>query len=169
MFGDDWGTSSDEIWGDIPRLLRRWRAPSLGASSFCKSLLLLSSFSFYFLVVANLFFFFFCCVYAVKKRPKLKSRYRRRVEAATEYAKTIDNLVDLRTLARHCLGLEPSPYVLHTIKIEEKSKCLICSSLTLIFFLLFCFFLFLFSFLQVFFFRRDDDEVQPGDVYQDEG
>ena len=93
----------------------------------------------------------------------------RRVEAATEYAKTIDNLVDPRTLARHCLGLEPSPYVLHTFKIEEKSKCLICSSLTLIFFLLFCFFLFLFSFLQVFFFRRDDDEVQPGDVYQDEG
>ena len=58
MSGDDWGTSSDEIWGDILRLLRRWRAPSLGASSFCKSLLLLSSFSFYFLVVANLFFFF---------------------------------------------------------------------------------------------------------------
>ena len=98
----------------------------------------------------------------------------RRVEAATEYAKTIDNLVDPRTLARHCLGLEPSPYVLHTIKIEEKSKCLICSSLTLIFFLLFCFcffffFFIYFFFLQVFFFRRDDDEVQPGDVRQDEG
>ena len=62
MSGDDWGTSSDEIWGDIPRLLRRWKAPSLGVSSFCKSLLLLSSFSFYFLVVANLFFFFFFVV-----------------------------------------------------------------------------------------------------------
>ena len=98
----------------------------------------------------------------------------RRVEAATEYAKPIDNLVDPRTLARHCLGLEPSPYVLHTIKIQEKSKCLICSSLTLIFFLLFCFcflfiYLFIYLFLQVFFFCRDDDEVQPGDVRQDEG
>ena len=85
------------------------------------------------------------------KRPKLKSTYMRRVEAATKYAKTIDNLVDPRTLARHCLGLEPSPYVLHTIKIEEKSKCLICSSLTLIFFLLFCFFfVFVFFFTSVF-------------------
>ena len=32
--GDGWETPSDELWGDIPRLLRHWRAPSLGASSF---------------------------------------------------------------------------------------------------------------------------------------
>ena len=33
--GDDWETPSNEVWGDIPRLLRCWRALSLGASSFC--------------------------------------------------------------------------------------------------------------------------------------
>ena len=63
---------------------------------------------------------------AVKKCPKLKSRYKRRVEAATKYAKMIDdfnNLVDPRTLARHCLGPDPSPYVLRAIEVEEKSKC----------------------------------------------
>ena len=67
-----------------------------------------------------------CCVYTVKKRLKLKSRYKRRVEAATEYTKTIDNfddLVDSKTLARHCLGPKPSSFVLHAIEIEEKSKC----------------------------------------------
>ena len=35
-----------------------------------------------------------------------------------------DDLVDQRTLARHCLGLEPSPFVLRAIEIKEKSKCL---------------------------------------------
>ena len=32
--GDGWETPPDELWGDIPRLLRHWRASSLGASSF---------------------------------------------------------------------------------------------------------------------------------------
>ena len=35
VFGDDWETPFDEVWGDIPRLLCCWRAPSLGASSLC--------------------------------------------------------------------------------------------------------------------------------------
>ena len=35
-----------------------------------------------------------------------------------------DDLVDLRTLAFYCLGLEPSAFVLQNIEIEEKkSKC----------------------------------------------
>ena len=34
MSGDGWETPPDELWGDIPRLLRHWRASSLGASSF---------------------------------------------------------------------------------------------------------------------------------------
>ena len=79
---------------------------------------------FFFWFVTNLFV---CCVCIVKKRPKLKSKYKRRVEVATEYAKTIDNfdnLVDPRTLTRHNLGPKPSPFVLRTIEIEEKSKCL---------------------------------------------
>lgn len=64
---------------------------------------------------------------AVKRWPKLKSNYREHVEKATEYVKTIedfDNLVDLRTLAFYCLGLEPSAFVLRNLDIEEKkSKC----------------------------------------------
>ena len=68
---------------------------------------------------------FFLC--AVKRRPKLKSKYQGRVEKAIEYAKTVeswDDLVDLWTLAFYCLGPDPSPYVLRIIDIEGKmSKC----------------------------------------------
>ena len=64
---------------------------------------------------------------AVKRWPKLKSRYKKRIEKAIVYVKTIedfDNLVDPRTLAFYCLGLEPSAFVLCNIEIEEKkSKC----------------------------------------------
>ena len=34
MFGDDFETPDSEAWGDIPRLLRRWGTPHLGASIF---------------------------------------------------------------------------------------------------------------------------------------
>ena len=47
------------------------------------------------------------------------------VRIATEYASTIDDfddLVDPKTLARHCLGPEPSHYVLRAISHVEKSK-----------------------------------------------
>ena len=86
------------------------------------------------LIIANLFV---CCICEVNKHLKLKSRYKRRIEVAIEYAKTIDDfddLVDPRTLARHYLGPEPSSYVLHAIKIEEKSKCSFASLLTWILF-----------------------------------
>ena len=65
--------------------------------------------------------------YAIKGWPKLKSRYKIRVEKAIEYARTIedfDDLVDLRALAFYCLGPEPFAFVLQNIEIEEKkSKC----------------------------------------------
>ena len=32
--GDDWETSSNEVWGDLPRLLHQWSTPILGASLF---------------------------------------------------------------------------------------------------------------------------------------
>ena len=76
----------------------------------------------------------------VKRRPKLKSKYRQCVEATIEYVKTIDDfddLVDPRTLALYCLGPEPSAYFWRTIKIKEKkSKYLVrhCLSLSLPFF-----------------------------------
>ena len=38
---------------------------------------------------------FACCTFAIKKRPRLKSRYKERVQAATEYAKTIDDFDNL--------------------------------------------------------------------------
>ena len=34
VYGDDFETPFDEAWGDIPRLLRRWGTPNLGASLF---------------------------------------------------------------------------------------------------------------------------------------
>ena len=61
----------------------------------------------------------------MKRRPKLKSKYQGRVEKAIEYAKTIeswDDLVDPRTLAFYCLGLDPSSYMLRLIDIEGKKK-----------------------------------------------
>ena len=54
-------------------------------------------------------------VFVAKKHPTFKSRYKGRVQAVTEYAKTIkdfDDLIDPRTLAHHFLGLEPSSFVL---------------------------------------------------------
>ena len=62
---------------------------------------------------------------AVKRRPKLKSRYREHVEKAIEYALTIeswDDLVDPRTLTFYNLGPDPFSYVLQTLSIEEKKS-----------------------------------------------
>ena len=56
-----------------------------------------------------------------------------------------------RTLARHCLDLEPSSFVLRAIEIKEKSG--------------FSSFFFFLIFLPC----RDDDQIQPRDVRQDEG
>ena len=106
------------MWGDLPRLLHWWRTSSLGASFFLSTL-----YSLYILihsVVAN-----FSIPYAVKRRPKLKSRYKHCVEATIEYAKSIDDFDDLGdpcTLVLYCLGPEPSNYVLRTIEREEKTS-----------------------------------------------
>ena len=62
---------------------------------------------------------------AIKRRPKLKSKYRERVEKAIEYALTIENwddLVDLLTLIFYNLGPDPSSYVLRSLGIEEKKS-----------------------------------------------
>ena len=74
------------------------------------------------LVCFSLFFYF-----TVRDRPELESKFEERVRAAVEYASTIDDfddLVDPRTLARHCLGPEPSHYILCAICREEKSEFL---------------------------------------------
>ena len=82
-----------------------------------------------------------------KRWPKLKSRYKVRVGMAIEYVRTIDDfndLVDPRTLAFHCLGLEPFAFVLRNIEIEEKkSLSMLCFFLFLsLSFVFFCFFFF---------------------------
>ena len=89
----------------------------------------------------------------VKRWSKLKSRYKEHVGKAIEYARTIEDfndLVDLRTLAFHCLGLEPFAFGLRNIEIEEKKSLLML--LLSVSFSLFCFVLFFFLFL--FFFNK---------------
>ena len=61
----------------------------------------------------------------VKERPELESGFDERVQVAVEYARTIEDfneLIDPRTLARHCLGPEPSLYVLSALDREEKKR-----------------------------------------------
>ena len=61
----------------------------------------------------------------MKERPELEAKFAERVQAAIRYARTIEDfgeLIDPRTLARHCLGPEPSLYVLSTLDREER-KC----------------------------------------------
>ena len=61
----------------------------------------------------------------MKKRPDLESKFDKRVQAAVKYTRTIEDfneLIDPRTLARHCLGPEPSLYVLSTLDREEKKR-----------------------------------------------
>jgi len=64
---DDWETPSDEVWGDLPRLLHRWRTLSLGASlllpAFC------SSFVHVRFVVANSFVH---CLMLLRDGPSLR-------------------------------------------------------------------------------------------------
>ena len=72
---------------------------------------------------------------------------------AIEYARTIDDfndLVDPRTLAFHCLGLEPFAFGLRNIEIEEKkslSMLLLFVSFSLFCFLFVLFFVFFLFFL----------------------
>nr|XP_023896501.1 LRR receptor-like serine/threonine-protein kinase FLS2 [Quercus suber] len=59
-----------------------------------------------------------------KRRPKLKSRYKERVQKAVEYAQTIeswDDLVDPRTTFYY-LGPKPSTFVLRNLEIEGKKR-----------------------------------------------
>ena len=61
---------------------------------------------------------FLLLYFVVKERPELESEFEERVQVAIKYARTIDDfdeLIDPRTLARHCLGPEPSLYVLSTL------------------------------------------------------
>ena len=63
--------------------------------------------------------------FAVKDHPELEAKFEERVQVAIKYARTIEDfgeLIDPRTLAHHCLGLEPSLYILSTLDREEKKR-----------------------------------------------
>ena len=68
---------------------------------------------------------FLLLYFVAKERLELKSRFDERVQAAVEYARTIKDfseLINPRTLASHCLGPEPSLYVLNILDQEEKKR-----------------------------------------------
>ena len=63
--------------------------------------------------------------FAVKERPDLESKFDEWVQVAVKYAGMIEDfneLIDARTLACHCLGPDPSLYVLSTLDREEKKR-----------------------------------------------
>ena len=67
----------------------------------------------------------------MKDRPELESKFEERVQVVIRYTRTIEDfgdLIDPRTLARHCLGPEPSLYVLSTLDREEKKRKLYFSN-----------------------------------------
>ena len=85
-----------------------------------------------FFIIFNLLFIlvitldpFLLLYFVAKERLELESKFNERVQATVEYVRTIDDfdeLIDPRTLARHCLGLEPSLYVLSILDWEEKKR-----------------------------------------------
>ena len=89
--------------GDVPRLLCRWETPLLGAFAPQEMLPFPSLFSFILAIIPD------PCIlpFVVKERLELESEFDERVQAAVQYARTIEDfnkLIDPRTLARHCLG-----------------------------------------------------------------
>ena len=64
-------------------------------------------------------------LFTVKERPDLDNKFDGRVQAAVQYAATIEDfneLINPRTLACHCLEPEPSLYVLSALDREEKKR-----------------------------------------------
>ena len=84
--------------------------------------LFFSNFLFILVITSDLFLVLY---FAVKERLVLDSRFEERVQVAIKYARTIDDfdeLIDPCTLARHCLGPEPSLYILSTLDREERKR-----------------------------------------------
>ena len=73
-------------------------------------------------ITSDLFLVFY---FAVKECPELESKFEEWVQAAIKYSRTIDDfdeLIDPRTLVCHCLGPEPSLYVLSTLDQKERKR-----------------------------------------------
>ena len=98
--GTSWETLSDDFWGEVPRLLRKWEVPVPGAY-FHDPIL------FYFHTLITRLTKFLLWFFAALDRPDLKDQYHHQVRAAFAYAREIedfDDLVDLRHLYDCCLG-----------------------------------------------------------------
>ena len=81
--GDGWETLSDDFWGDVPRLLRRWETPLLGAFaplSFYNGQYIYIYIYIYIAIIPD------PCVlpFVVKKRLELESEFDERVQAAVQ-------------------------------------------------------------------------------------
>ena len=110
-----------------------------------------SNFLFILVITSDLFLVLH---FVVKERPELESKFEERVQAAIKYIMTIDDfdeLIDPRTLARHCLGPKPSLYVLSTLDEKRENVSCLCIWDHLIHFLFVLTFYFLWC--------RDDDQV----------
>ena len=102
-------------------MLHRWETPLLGAFAPQEMLPFPSLFSLILAIIPD------PCVlpFVVKKRPELESEFDERVQAAVQYARMIEDfieLIDPGTLACHCLGPEPSLYILSALDQEEKKR-----------------------------------------------
>ena len=120
MSGDSWETLSNDFWGDVPWLLRQWETPQLGVFASY-----VTHFSFNITCFDCPFWPYVFSYFAIKESPKLESKFVEHVQVAIRYMSTTNNfdeLVDPRTLAHHYLEPEPSHFILHAIRQEEKSK-----------------------------------------------
>ena len=120
--GKGWETPSDNLWGEVLRLLRKWEVLALGAYFNC-----LSSFFFQIIIVHLMMFSF--CLFVALDRPDLEDIHHHWVQAALAYAREIedfDDFVDPHHLFDCCVGPKPSKYVLEKIPREENSK-IVCS------------------------------------------
>ena len=116
--GTGWETLSDDFWGEVRRLLRKWEVPAL--SAYLHDPLL-----FFFHTLITRLMKFLLWFFATLDRPDLEDQYRHRVWAALAYAREIEDfgdLVDPHHLYDCCLGPKPSKYILEKIRREEKSK-----------------------------------------------
>lgn len=114
MSGNDWETLSNHLWGDVPKLQYRWGTLKLSESSFASNLLVKIFLS------SNPGFNPHLYIYITAKAcPKLKSRYKGRVKAASNYIRNIedfDDLLDPQILSCHFLGPKPYLFILQAIK-----------------------------------------------------
>ena len=81
--GDSWETLSDDFWGNVPRLLRRWETPLLGAFAPHEMPLFFFfpfffSFKLMFILVITPDLFLLLC-FVAKKSPELERRFDERV------------------------------------------------------------------------------------------